>query len=323
MFNHFGEYFGYLIADKAGIKACPVDLITVHDKKNKYSNSIYLYPACGSVKVLKGYQDLLMGKIVVQSFEYRYQEKYNKIISEQYSEYCPFERIISLDQADNIDVIIAAVVAKTIEYEKRVGKHSLDDIKLDVKNNVSDIINMVVYDCMFGNNDRHSQNWAVYTDIEEGKLQVYPLYDNERVLGLSRPEAEIKRAVCDTNLEEKTERECFSRMGISPMHSGVSYKQMLEHLIKKYPEYTLPAIERITNNVSVQDIEDLFVASEGITSRSEFSNELTDADELPQEYRIYAKTLYSSRREYARGLLEKYKYIKPVKRNLEEELMVM
>ena len=244
------------------------------------------------------------------------------MINEQYCEKLPFDKRISLDPSDNVDIIIASVVAQTINYEKKRGKRSMDEIKADVKENVSDIINMIVYDCMFGNNDRHSQNWALYTDGEEGRLQVYPLYDNERVLGLSKPEAEIKQAVYSENLEARTEEECFSRMGISPMHSGVSYKQMLEHLIKKYPEFALPSIKRITTNVTVQDIEDLFIASEDITSRSDFSNELTKADELPQEYRIYAKTLYSSRREYARDLLEKYKYIKPEKRNL-EELMVI
>lgn len=322
MFNHFGEYFGHLIADKAGVKACPVELITVHDKKNRYSTSTNLYPACGSIKVLKPHQDLMMGEMAIHSFEFQYSEKYKEIINEQYCEKLPFDKRISLDPSDNVDIIIASVVAQTINYEKKRGKRSMDEIKADVKENVSDIINMIVYDCMFGNNDRHSQNWALYTDGEEGRLQVYPLYDNERVLGLSKPEAEIKQAVYSENLEARTEEECFSRMGISPMHSGVSYKQMLEHLIKKYPEFALPSIKRITTNVTVQDIEDLFIASEDITSRSDFSNELTKADELPQEYRIYAKTLYSSRREYARDLLEKYKYIKPEKRNL-EELMVI
>lgn len=324
MFNHFGEYFGYLLAKKAGIKACPVKLITVHDNKNKYSPSVKLYTACGSIKVLKPHQDMVLGEMAVLSFEHQFPEQYKAILKEILCETEPLGRKISiLDPSDNIDVIVQAVAAQTIHYEKQFGKRSTDEIREDVHENLSDLFNMVVYDCMFGNNDRHSQNWATYSDPEDGRLRMYPLYDNERVLGLSRTEVEMKRTVNCGNLDVATEEECFSRMGISPMHSGVSYKKMLKHIVKKYPEYAIPAIKNITDRVSVQDIEELFDAAEGITLRSEFSEELTEADELPQEYRIYARNLYSSRRAFARNLLEKNKNVKPKKRNLEEESMVI
>ena len=39
LFNHIGEYFGHVIAEKAGLKSCPVELVTVHDTKNKYYNT--------------------------------------------------------------------------------------------------------------------------------------------------------------------------------------------------------------------------------------------------------------------------------------------
>ena len=40
MFNHIGEYFGYKIAEKADINCCPVDLVTLHDRKNRFSDKI-------------------------------------------------------------------------------------------------------------------------------------------------------------------------------------------------------------------------------------------------------------------------------------------
>jgi hypothetical protein len=323
MYNHFGEYFGFILAQKAGVKACPVDLITVHDIRNKYAKSLRLYTACGSKKVLQQNQDMLLGEAVINAFEYKYPSQYNKIIVTEHCEKLPSDKKhITIEKVDNVDIVIASVIAKTIDFEK--GRYSKKEIDADINENLKDAFDMIAYDCLLGNNDRHSENWAMYTDVETGKVKMYPLYDNERVLGLSRPEVEMKRAVQKDNLEDTTEEECFSRMGISPVHSGVSYKQMLVYLIQKYPEYTIPAIKRITDNISVQDIDELFEASEGITTRSKFSDELTEADELPSEYRTYANALYSSRREYARNLLERYKDNKIIKnKSAEKDLMVI
>ncbi len=185
---------------------------------------------------------------------------------------------------------------------------------------------MMVYDCMFGNNDRHSQNWAMYTDEENGKAKLYPLYDNERVLGLSIPVADLKRFVASGDLETKTEENELSRMGIAPIHTGISYKYVLEHLVNNYPEYALPAIQRITDKVTVQDIEEMYDSTKGIVARSEFSDELTSEAELPEEYKTYGVALYTQRRAFARELLEKNRDLKVTPRRKEEpeeELMIV
>lgn len=324
MFNHYGEYFGYLLAKKADVNACPVDLITVHDTKNKYSKTQHLYTACGSMNALKPSQNMILGEGVVEAFELNHPEKFKEILSTQ-SGIPNIQKRMTIEPYDNVDIVLVSIVAKTIKYESKSGKCSNEQIKEDAKENLKSAIDMMVYDCMFGNNDRHSQNWAMCTDEETGRATMYPLYDNERVLGLSIPEADMKKAVASGDLDVKTEQSEFSRMGISPIHTGVSYKAVLEHLANNYPEYAIPTIKRITDNVTVQDIEELYDATKGITQRSEFSDELTSADELPEEYKTYGIALYTQRRTFARDLLEKHrnKDITTSRRGQDEELMII
>ena len=214
---------------------------------------------------------------------------------------------MSLDSHDNIDIILASIAYGTINYESKSKRFSEAQIREDVKENLKSAIDMITYDCIFGNNDRHSENWAMYVDLSTGRIRHYPLYDNERVLGLSLTEAEVRQAVKSGNLDTTTEKSEFSRMGISPIHTGASYKDVLNHLCANYPEYALPAIQKRIDSVSVQDIEALYDAAKGITERSEVANELSLADELPEEYRTYGVALYSQRRAFARDLLERYK----------------
>lgn len=288
----------------ADVDACPVDLITLHDTKNKYSKSLQLYTACSSQRILTPFQHMILGENIFHRFVNNYPERFQEIISKRY-DFPEREGYFAISVEDNIDVIIAAIIAQTVEFEKKAGMKTSSEIKQDVSKNMISAFDMFVYDCVFGNNDRHSQNWAMYTDEEEGAIRMYPLYDNERVLGLSKPEAEVKRDVNSDDLIEKIDKYALSRMGISPIHSGLSYKMVLEHLTQKYPEFAIPAIRKITNNVRVDFIEELYDSAKGIIERSEDRNELTENEELPEEYRIYGTTLYSERREFAKKLLER------------------
>lgn len=322
MFNHYGEYFGYLLAQKSEINSCPVDLISVHDTKNKYSHTKHLYTACGSKKLLTPSQNMMLGELVIGAFEATQQEKFKEILSKK-SDIPYIKNRMTIDPYDNIDIVLESIVAQTIRFEIKACKHSSEQVKADIQENVKSAIDMMIYDCMFGNNDRHSQNWAMCTDTETGRATFYPLYDNERVLGLSIPEADVKRAVANGDLDNKTEQSEFSRMGISPVHTGVSYKAVLEHLVNNYPEYAIPTIKRITDKVNVQDIEKLYDSCKGITQRSEFSDELTPEDELPEEYKTYGVALYTQRREFARDLLEKYKNERATTARKEDDEEVM
>ena len=48
-------------------------------------------------------------------------------------------------------------------------------------------IDMVLLDCRLGNHDRVLENWMVYEDGKTHEIQIYPMFDNESVLGFDRP----------------------------------------------------------------------------------------------------------------------------------------
>lgn len=321
MFNHFGEYFGYLLGKKAGIEVCPVELVTVHDTKNKYSKTKRLFTGCASYTLKTNWQEVYPGEFIVSRFRARYPEKFDEILNNTVQNITKIGKgnIATNSIDDNIDIIIGAIVAETKEYEEQLGRRTPEQIKEDIDANIKSTIEMVVYDCIFGNSDRHSQNWAMVYDPKLGTVRMYPNYDNEAVLGLRKTEYEIREALRNVHGVSKfSEKELFSRMGFSPINSGVTYKNMLEHLVNRYPTYAIPAIQKITDSVLEKDIEDLYQASEGITFRSEDSEELSDEDELPVEFRVFGTRLYRERREFSRELLKRYKEKQNYKRREKE-----
>ena len=310
MFNHFGEYFGYLLGEKAGVAVCPVDLVTVHDTKNKYSKTKRIFTGCASHSLRKNGEEIFPGELVVSKFRMRNPKRTEEILDTPDNSILNLEKgnISTNDYDDNVDLVIAAIVAETKEYEEKMGCRTAEQIKEDVDTNIRAAIEMVVYDCIFGNSDRHSQNWAMVYDPKLGTVRMYPNYDNEAVLGLRKTEYEIKEAVRKiSGVSEFSKNELFSRMGFSPINSGVTYQNMLEHLINKYPSYTVPAMQRMTDLVTEKDIDDLYQASEGITFRSEDKEELSNDAELPVAFRVFGTRLYHERREFARELLRRYK----------------
>lgn len=307
MYNHYGEYFGYLLNKKANIATCPVELVTLHDTKNKYSQSTKLFRACASKSLKESGQEIYAGEMVISKFKLQNPQRYSEILNTEDNNITDLKKgtVFINSEEDNVDIVIASIVHETREYEKALGIRTEQEIKRDINNNLNNAIEMIVADCIFGNSDRHSFNWSMIYDKEKGTVGMYPNYDNEAVLGLRKTEVEIKRAVEDKeNLSKYAEKECFSRMGFCPLHSGVSYKNMLEHLVNRYSMYAIPAMKKITTLVSEKDIENLYSATKNITTRSEDSEELTIDDELPEEYEIFGTSLYKERSGYAKNLIK-------------------
>lgn len=309
MFNHFGEYFGYLLGQKAGVDVCPVELVTVHDTKNKYAKTKLLYTACASYNVKSPEEEIYPGDFIVSKFRMHNPEEVDRILGEKIFDGSNLKKgnILTNSYEDNLEVILASIAWETMQYEKSFGIRTDEEIKEDIANNLRKVFEMLVYDCLFGNSDRHSANWAMAYNSNTGRVTMYPNYDNEAVLGLRKTEYEIKQAIqSDEAMNDFSENELYSRMGIAPIHSGVTYKNMLEYIVKKYPAFAIPSINKITSAVSVEDIEELYDYAKGITKRSQDADELTEEDELPEEFKIFGVRLYSERRDYALMLVREF-----------------
>lgn len=304
MFNHVGEYFGYLLAEKAGVKACPVDLVTLHDHKNKYSPTIKLFTACASHNLKKPGTILMPGEIVLARLGY------DGAADTMISSIGGREGIyrdsiyVSSSEEDNVDLVIASIVRHTITSETNAGKRTSEEIQEDVKQNVQDAMDMIVFDCIFGNHDRHSGNWAMEEDDEIGRTTLYSAYDNEAVLGFRRSVAQISNVLeNEKTMEEETNNILFSRMTPGKKDRRANYKDMLDYLVEKYPEYALPSILKITSRVDEKYVESLYDAMKGISQRGEDSGELSNTDELPDAYKYFGMEAFKARRNYALSLL--------------------
>lgn len=305
MYNHFGEYVGYLIAEKAGLKVCPVDLITVNDTRNEHSQTLYFYTGCASHSVIKPGQNIFPGTMICRDFGKNDCDKVKEILSRVSSNVIG-SNVIENSWEDNIDVSIAAIISETSCYERNIGKKSIQEIEKDIKENIRDYIEMTVYDCLFGNNDRHSDNWSMLFDDSDGRASLYPLYDNEAVLGFRKNKLEIDSIEAGSEVEYANNN-LYSRQGVSPYNSGVNYCSMIEHLVENYLEYAIPAIKKITDNVPESFISEIYDSLRGISKRGEDASKLTEYDELPVSYERLGKAIYSSRREFALNLIKQRK----------------
>ena len=310
MFNHIGEYFGYLIAKKAELRVCPVDLITIHDTKNEYSKTLRFFTGCASHKIARPGNIIRSGEEIIESFRGSQKDSCKKLFSDLKKETTEnLDTYFPINLEDNIDLAVLSIMNYTIQYEKNNSNKTKKEIASDVNENLKDFFDMVVYDCLFGNNDRHSGNWSLELDSSEGRARVYPMYDNEAVLALRKPIAELEKIaqLPKSELSNKLDEELFSRMGFGENSSKVSYKEMLDYLIKKYPEYSIPAIKKITFTVSEDFIRSLYDGIKGISTRGENTNELTVDDELPELYREVGMNIFRDRREYVLESLKKVK----------------
>ena len=312
MFNHIGEYFGYKIAEKAGLNCCPVDLVTLHDKKNRFSDKILFYTACASHSLKKDESCIIPGEVVVSDFCNNRSNEYKMALTEFMDNHNNLGFINSEILENNVDFVIASIVNETINIEKNFGKRTSEEIANDCSENIKNAIEMIVYDCIFGNHDRHSGNWSMEIDADNGKATMYPMYDNEAVLGLRMTENEVQNILNSDNPNKEIDEKLCSRMGFGKESSKISYKKMLEHLVQKYPEYAIPSIQKITSRVDEEFIRDLYDGLNGISTRGDHADELTEKDELPEFYRKLGMITFRTRRNYTLDLLKRVKSINTI-----------
>ncbi len=303
MFNHFGEVFAYILAKKANIQACPVEMVILHDTKNKYTTTKNLYPACASHYVAKPEEIIYPGEIIVNQFRELNSEWYQRILSNKENENLHINRRFNTSEEDNVDIILAAIQSETQKFEEISGKRSPENIQKDIEENLTNAIEMIVFDCILGNSDRHSQNWSMVYNNETGSVKMYPMYDNEAILGLREVYPKIKEIVNNGMHDEEI---LLSRMGVAPMHSKVTYKTLLTHLIHYYPKYSIPAIKKIIDNITIDDLQNLYDAVNDITKRIEEKEELTEEAELPKEYKLFGMNLFEKRIAFAKKLVRQY-----------------
>lgn len=222
---HLGEMLAWIIANKIGFKICDVELYKKPlMKKGKYDQGILSY-------VEKSEDDLLLNPAVLI-------KDYLRSVNSKLM----FEKGIY-----DIDTILNSIFHECLKESRPYQEF------LDIK---QELINMIVFDFKFLNTDRTVNNWMLRKDTKSGILDMYPMFDNEEILGF------------DMNLEdgETFSREQIEKLNkqrkisvISPSDIGkaedqVEYEEVLRHLLRKYPVQTKKALDAV-NKFKVRDLE--------------------------------------------------------------------
>ena len=304
--NHYGEFIGYLLAHNSSTPACPVELA----KLTKYYENIFKErnggtpeekKGCISYSLLTPDESLEAGNVVIDIFRCREKEKFDKITKN--------EKSFSYDE-DNLELFLASVESRTQtfyeDYYKRY-KNQLPPIHQKFGENISEeyiknkidenrklALQTIVYDCLYGNNDRHIENWSMVTKYKFNRadMELYPLYDNERVLGLYENQHVIENALKNNDVENISDKILYSRMKV-PMETKrtSTYKDVLQYLMEHYPEEVSPILKLHLEKNTPAKINEFLTSCEG----------------LPSCYVDFGNIMYRGRYDFATKLLERTK----------------
>lgn len=295
--NHYGEVLGYLLAINAGVDVCKAELAytsqyyeNIHKVRNRAKPEEKY--GCITYSKINRNQELEHGRLIVDIFMMDSYDRFNELSKGDRE----------VDKTDNIEVVLAAIEYRVRKFYK---DNNLSDelIEEKVQKNRHKAIEMMVYDCLYGNNDRHDENWAMIRNRAGTEIELYSLYDNERVLGLYENQEFIEDALCmdkspkyvtDSDIQEKVEKiseEClFSRMRVpGETKKRSNYKDVLEYLVKNYKDDTIEILERHLRKNTPQ-ITEMFVSS---------------CEGLPEPYMEFQKIMYNARYNFAKELCER------------------
>ena len=280
--NHYGEFVGSWLANRADIQVCKVELAHLSKYyENRHKEKNYGTPeekdGCISYSKLEKDDTLEAGMITINRFKDRYEEIFKRITKDDIG-----------NINDNIELILAAAIARVVDFYKITGNCGEEYIQRKVKQVRKKIIEMVVFDCLYGNNDRHDENWSIHIKTS-GDIDLYPLYDNEKVLGLYENYKFIKSALENGDIEHLEEEKFCSRMKVpGELKKNSTYKEMLEYLMSRYSNETREILEKHLNKNTVEDVRNCLKNCEG----------------LPIEYVDFGTQMYKYRSIYAKRLIE-------------------
>lgn len=269
--NHYGEYIGYRIAEKIGIPACKVDMAK-RRHVNKYSRKTSDIEGCISYIHKEARDTVISGMSIL--------EEYRRDVLE------PQGIKTYSSSNNNIDIILSAV-EWNLTKKSNLPNHRINEI-------LKSIVEVVVFDCAFGNSDRSDENWGIlHRSNEEDKnksIELYPIYDNERILGFMEREDVVRRLITDEReVSRYHNEELLSRIGYPPKNEKANYRDMINYLLDKYPEWARSGIDKVLK-FKEKDLDEI----------------LDECDELEDSYKQFSKMIFRERTENIRQCLNEY-----------------
>lgn len=234
---HLGEMTAYKAAEKIGIPCCRVELF-----KRPYTSKPHLF----ETGIISYYDTSNNDELYASdSIVTRYMRK----------------RGIMHDYMADIDTIFAAAYEKFKQENRPLGEF------LKFK---KDFIFMTVFDLQFGNFDRGLNNWFIRRNKITGAMDLYPMFDNEAILGFTDeiPEDMSYQEIAEFNNARKS-KVTISSDRVSRKYTD--FRDLYTYLLSKYPLETRYATKKVTSFM-VSDLDTILNNLPDITpERKEFA----------------------------------------------------
>lgn len=229
----FGEAVAYQIGKRTIGNICKAELM----KKSRLSFNSEKF----SYGVASYYSFSKNDEMVISSwFIRKYLEFQNKSLDNLQ------RRVVSIDDS-----------LQAIKYQMVILDNRPITEYLKVK---QQFIDMIMFDCKFGNYDRNTENWMLIKDKTTGVYDLYPLFDNEAILGFDRNIDDFrisskdkqgltkqqvmmqeKKLIVDYNKTLKLK----SSVPNDELKGGSTVKDVLKYVSNKYPEQAKNSVKAL------------------------------------------------------------------------------
>lgn len=138
--------------------------------------------------------------------------------------------------------------------------YSLSMIEDALKNDMlfMQFLDILIFDCLIGNTDRHQNNWGVIRDKEENPICIAPAYDNGSSLCCRIIAKDVENYFKDTlRWEGLVDTKSKSMVAIDDIHKHPRHLEVLAFLKANYYNQTQSIIEKIDEKLSNDIIEKL------------------------------------------------------------------
>ncbi len=280
--SEYGELLAYEIGKKVGIPTCEADIV-LYDMPLKYSKSkrTATIPASISYMDLKPDEELVHALSVLSWYKNQYPQEAADIIDPSDKTINRKVRDYSLFQ-DSVNCNIPLVINAFEAYVTRK-----DGIKNPNSQAIRQgLVDMIMFDCKFGNRDRHDENYGLAVS-HDGSVRLYPPFDNEYILGMAEGLNVLDKY--KGNIDGHIYSEIYSRMNFGCNDSHLPVKDTVRELFKAYPKESEIAYGKVRK-----------------FTQTDLTALLEDFEGLDDIHKGYALKIFKTRDEEIRGVYSEH-----------------
>ena len=280
--SSYGEVVARRIADKVGISACDAEVGYIHERARDKTRTI---PVAISYFDLQEAEQMVPAASIIEWFKLNYErEAREDVLGGNFSEFDWETKRVNC----NIPLILTA-------FDRYLSEMTTASEE-DRKKLRQDIIDMIVFDCKFGNTDRHDDNFGLGVSNDgSGKVRFYPLFDNEAVLGFITPDSYVRK--CKDDYSKLHPNFLWSLLNFgTDFYRPADIASVERELFERYPEETANAYQKVMK-LRADDLEEILGDYPELSSDNPKRH-----DYIMSTFELLDKQMRQSYEEYTQGL---------------------